>query len=1200
MPPELHFGTTSVERLDAGAEFVLAELKAANYGARAGQAIVGNLGRDARGHWVRIGAAGPSRDSGALVREAGRDARQLAATLPKTRGGRGRKAPKGKQPKQTPEEKRQAREEQRAANRDAVFGTLQVDGDIQASLLKLANGGQPDGDVGGIVDAGLAVRDAEGQYRLTPQGRALFAAASAGDAGRARDALSLGHDRVIAAAQRQEAAQTRQQAREQRQQEREQQRAQRQQEREQRQEARAAERASRASTAAGAGADGSGPIGPERLGRQEQQAQNARDVRDAMESQGAGLAPAAFDALSAFAAGDGMVNADTLQALADETGLLDVGTTGDFRLTSSGRQFLAAARRGDVRGALDTLSRSIDKLAAASADATATEAPMPPAAKMLNADGIAHPGAMIAFLLDDASATALIEACAGLDVAPDHLTLVYLAPNASDLDAQKNALVGELAELAGCTPPISGVINGYGRFSAADGEDQALYANFDSPELPELFDELMECVESCDCDTQEREHGFTPHITLTYLTPDAPTPTLQLPQIPITFDRIALVWAGETITLPLCGDDAEEEDDQPSEGLAALAAALGATTDGAPLPMDDTMIYPGESVKSLGDGRIGGYLVRFGSPAHTDLAGDFFTEETDFGILPGAKTAVYFNHRLPLKTAYGQPIEVKEQIGEGTLRLDRYGVLIDAVLYNRKQYQAMLDQLDWSSGTAAHLVDRVAFGKAAWLKKWPLGLDASLTPTPCEPGARAMPAKAIPLKSYVPQTLTQETSPEAATAAAAGEARVSGAPSVIKSQQETTAMDQGLRDELKSMFDEAFKNIGAKFGDIEAKMDGINNAVNDRLKAFEDSPALKSSGFVSQDGGSADKNIKSFADWLFAVRRGDTKRLATVYKSGWTDFSGDSLAVKDLNEATGGSGGYMVPVEYEPMLARISAEQAIIEPRARKIQMGSAIRKVPMLKQTATPGTGPGNSAFFGGMTFTWEPEAADISADKSDPSYEMVEYIARKLVGMTVSSAELTEDAPQLEAELTQLFGEGLAHAKDYFYLRGSGVGQPLGILNAPALRSVTRAASGNNVDLADVAGLAARMVPGGLSSALWISHPLNVADLISLTIGQQPVFQPDIKAAIGGLLLNLPLAFSEYLPAPGTAGDFGLYALQFYGCGIRRGIAIAMSEHARFDKDQITWKITYRGDGKPLIDNTIKLADGSNTVVSPFVALS
>lgn len=155
----------------------------------------------------------------------------------------------------------------------------------------------------------------------------------------------------------------------------------------------------------------------------------------------------------------------------------------------------------------------------------------------------------------------------------------------------------------------------------------------------------------------------------------------------------------------------------------------------------DSLINFGGNLKTLGEGRIGGELVIFGSK---DLSGDVFTKNTDFGFKDGDETPIYLNHRLPLKTRDGQFVTVKEKIGIGTLKMTDDAVLIDAILYNREQYEKALDAMGWSSGTAAHLMEREVKDGVTWVKTWPLKLDASITPIPCEPST-----KVVSLKSYL-------------------------------------------------------------------------------------------------------------------------------------------------------------------------------------------------------------------------------------------------------------------------------------------------------------------------------------------------------------------------------------------------------------------------------------------------------------------
>lgn len=166
-----------------------------------------------------------------------------------------------------------------------------------------------------------------------------------------------------------------------------------------------------------------------------------------------------------------------------------------------------------------------------------------------------HPGAMIAFLLDEATIGALQAACAPLVVTPDHVTLVYLAPDASTLDAHKSALIRWIADIACCTLPIEGTINGFGRFQANEGEDtSALYASVDCPALPSFRQHLWDAACMAGCEPLA-EHGFVPHATLAYLPISEATPSLDLPSIPLRFAGFTLVWSGETLTFPFSAED---------------------------------------------------------------------------------------------------------------------------------------------------------------------------------------------------------------------------------------------------------------------------------------------------------------------------------------------------------------------------------------------------------------------------------------------------------------------------------------------------------------------------------------------------------------------------------------------------------------------------------------------------------------------
>jgi len=140
---------------------------------------------------------------------------------------------------------------------------------------------------------------------------------------------------------------------------------------------------------------------------------------------------------------------------------------------------------------------------------------------------------------------------------------------------------------------------------------------------------------------------------------------------------------------------------------------------------------PGAALKAAYTGDVEGLLVVFGNPDTVDLENEFFTRDTDFGRL--RETPIWLNHTQPIKTA-GGVILVEEPIGYGALELTDEGVIVRGLLDAKYRYLAQIaPEMGWSSGTAAHLVMREAVGKATFIKRWLLGLDASITPTPAEP-----------------------------------------------------------------------------------------------------------------------------------------------------------------------------------------------------------------------------------------------------------------------------------------------------------------------------------------------------------------------------------------------------------------------------------------------------------------------------------
>jgi HK97 family phage major capsid protein len=150
------------------------------------------------------------------------------------------------------------------------------------------------------------------------------------------------------------------------------------------------------------------------------------------------------------------------------------------------------------------------------------------------------------------------------------------------------------------------------------------------------------------------------------------------------------------------------------------------------LGVDDELVCYGDAVKDLGDGKIGGYLIKFSTARDPDLVKDFFDAEKSMIEIPMENVPVFYAHGRDSKMG-------KRILGRGSIKKDEVGYWLEAQLQQRDEYEkavlAMVKagKLGYSSGALPYLVDREPVGDGVNLiKTWVVG-DASLTPTPAEP-----------------------------------------------------------------------------------------------------------------------------------------------------------------------------------------------------------------------------------------------------------------------------------------------------------------------------------------------------------------------------------------------------------------------------------------------------------------------------------
>jgi len=363
----------------------------------------------------------------------------------------------------------------------------------------------------------------------------------------------------------------------------------------------------------------------------------------------------------------------------------------------------------------------------------------------------------------------------------------------------------------------------------------------------------------------------------------------------------------------------------------------------------------------------------------------------------------------------------------------------------------------------------------------------------------------------------------------------------------------------------------------------INGALERAAVALEEAKR-----FHAENLGAGVNPQKCFADFLLRIAKGDAAGLEKVY--------GSVTSKAALAETGGTVGGYLVPTELRLSLMQSVAEQAIVRPRAFVQPMASATLQLPL--PDATTVQAAGTSPFFAGILMQWLAEAA--ARQESEPAFRQLELKAQDLSGYALASNPLMKDAPGLEAYLRRLFAAAVAWYEDLAFLTASGVGRPLGVLNGGGIATVNRS-SGSTFKLVDAAKMAEKLLPSSWARAIWTMHPTVVVQTTQLDGGSGVVtWVPNQYGGPPlGVLFGLPVIVTEKVPALGTKGDVMLFDPALYVIGDRQAVEIEASAHVNFLKNQTTWRVTERVDGRPWFEQAITLQNATTTA-SPYVVLN
>ena len=321
-----------------------------------------------------------------------------------------------------------------------------------------------------------------------------------------------------------------------------------------------------------------------------------------------------------------------------------------------------------------------------------------------------------------------------------------------------------------------------------------------------------------------------------------------------------------------------------------------------------------------------------------------------------------------------------------------------------------------------------------------------------------------------------------------------------------------------------------------------------------------------------------------------------------------SAAVSGASTGVGGDGGFLVQKDFAVDLTKDGFESGALASRCSQTEIGANADGLEVIvideKSRAT-------GSRWGGVQVYRGAEADSATAKK--PKISKWESRLEDLLGLAYMTDRLLQDAPAMASVFQEAFSDEFSFVIDDEIFRGTGAGQMMGVLNAPATVSVAKetgpAQTAATIIAENIMNMWARVLPRSKASSVgaWFINTETTPELSKMQIGTgvsgQLVYMPPggLSGSPYGSIYGKPVVEIETASALGTVGDISYLDLNKYKLITKGGIQAADSIHVRFLFNERTFRWITRINGAPKFNSPITPYKAtSGKTLSSFVTLA
>ena len=317
-------------------------------------------------------------------------------------------------------------------------------------------------------------------------------------------------------------------------------------------------------------------------------------------------------------------------------------------------------------------------------------------------------------------------------------------------------------------------------------------------------------------------------------------------------------------------------------------------------------------------------------------------------------------------------------------------------------------------------------------------------------------------------------------------------------------------------------------------------------------------------------------------------------------------AASGQHGGAGGDGGFLNPPGYSTTIYERAIDTLPILADCDRIIMAGPGNSLTLNAQVDH--TRNDTTYRNGGVIVYWVKEAGSITA--SQLKFRQVTLKLNKLAALSYCTEEELSDAfVNFGDRLLNKHSVGIADELVEQVMFGTGVGKPLGAWNSDAVISTAKETgqAADTIVFENIVNMVADLNGPSVAGAKWYYNGEALPQLATMALavgtGGVPVYLPANGAAgsMPGSLWGRAAYSTEHCEALGDAGDIVLGDMSEYLLATKGDLKTALSIHLRFDYDETAFRSTFRVDGRPTWEQSLRPRKGATAKrVSPWVKLA